>query len=229
MFAFDGGSGSVTNVLHSPLLRRESVTFIDGPTQRTLPAHRFSAGLQFALLDGPHAYPFPDLEYYYLYPHLEPGALLVVDDIQIRSVHHLYEFLAADAMFRRIEVAGSTAFFERTEAPLFDPFADGWQEQNYNRKPLWRYTWRDTCAPGRNPAAGARAARRASSDSHAGRRRGRGPGRSGEWHGDGAGGRLPVGARPPLRHRRLVAAGRSTRRRRTRLVERAGPLRRAAR
>ncbi|HEX8983970.1 MAG TPA: class I SAM-dependent methyltransferase [Bryobacteraceae bacterium] len=143
VFAFDGGSGSVTNVRRSPLLRREFVTFIDGPTQRTLPAHRFEAGLQFALLDGPHAYPFPDLEYYYLYPHLEPGALLVVDDIQICTVHHLYDFLAADAMFRRIEVAGSTAFFERTEAPLFDPLADGWQQQNYNRTPLWRYTWRD--------------------------------------------------------------------------------------
>lgn len=143
VFAFDGGSGSIANVLRSPLFRRESVTIIDGPTQRTLPAHRFAGDLQLALIDGPHAYPFPDLEYYFLYPHLSAGALLVVDDIQIRTVHHLFEFLSADAMFRPVEVEGSTAFFERTDAPAFDPYGDNWSGQNYNRAPLLRYVWRD--------------------------------------------------------------------------------------
>ena len=132
VFALDGGSGSVVNVLESPLLRRDVVTFVEGPTQLTLPRYVFTAPLQFALIDGPHAYPFPDLEYFYLYPHLEPGALLILDDIHIPTVHKLFEFMRADAMFKLDEVLGATAFFTRTSALTFDPFGDNWQKQNHN-------------------------------------------------------------------------------------------------
>jgi hypothetical protein len=95
------------------------------------------------LLDGPHAYPFPELEYFFLYPHLDTGALLIVDDIQIRGVHNLFEFLRRDRMFRLDEVVHTTAFFTRTDEPTFSPAADGWWEQEYNRRPLLRYVWRE--------------------------------------------------------------------------------------
>jgi Methyltransferase domain len=142
VFALDAGSGSVNNVRRSPLLREGAVTFIEGPTQATLPRYRFTEKLQLVLIDGPHGYPFPDLEYYFLYPHLEAGALLILDDIQIRTVHHLFEFLRQDAMFQLDRVVETTAFFTRTEAPVFDPFGDGWWQQNYNARPLFRYLWR---------------------------------------------------------------------------------------
>jgi len=142
-FALDGGSGSVTNVRRSPLLRQDVVTFVEGPTQVTLPRHRFTEKLQVALIDGPHGYPFPDLEYYYLYPHLETGALLILDDIHIPTVHNLFQFLRRDAMFHLNEVVRTTAFFTRTSAPTFDPFGDDWWQQKYNAKPLSRYAWRE--------------------------------------------------------------------------------------
>jgi hypothetical protein len=144
-FALDLG-GSVASVRRSPLLREGVVTFIEGPSQRTLSQHRFEGKLQLALIDGPHAYPFPDLEYYFLYPHLDAGALLILDDIQIRSVHNLFEFLRSDAMFRLDEVVRTTAFFTRTDAPTFDPFGDGWPEQKYNRRTLLRYQGRSGLA-----------------------------------------------------------------------------------
>ena len=143
VFADDAGSGSIRNVEASALLRPGVVRFIEGPTQRTLPSHRFSSRLQAALLDGPHAYPFPDLEYYFLYPQLDPGALLIVDDIHIRGVHNLFEFLRRDRMFRLDEVVHTAAFFTRTDAPTFSPIRDGWWEQEYNRTPLVRYLWRE--------------------------------------------------------------------------------------
>jgi hypothetical protein len=143
VFALDGGSGSIASVRRSPLLRPNVVTFVEGPTQATLPHYRFSEKLQLVLIDGPHAYPFPDLEYYFLYPHLEAGALLILDDIHIRSVHHLFQFLRRDAMFELDEVVQTTAFFTRTNAPTFDPFGDGWWQQNYNARPLLRYVWKD--------------------------------------------------------------------------------------
>ena len=144
VFALDGGTGSVTNVRRSPLLRRDGVTFVEGPTQVTLPQHHFTEPMQLILIDGPHGYPFPDLEYYYLYPHLETGALLILDDIHIPTVQNLFRFLRRDAMFELDQVVGTTAFFTRTSAPTFDRFGDGWWQQNYNARPLLRYTWRET-------------------------------------------------------------------------------------
>ena len=141
VFALDIG-GSVANVRRSPLLRKGAVSFIEGPSQRTLPQHHFAEKLQLALIDGPHAYPFPDLKYYFLYPHLDSGALLILDDIQIRSIHNLFEFLRDDAMFRLDEVVRTTVFFTRTAAPTFDPLGDGWRHQGYNGHTLLRHDWR---------------------------------------------------------------------------------------
>lgn len=131
-FSIDDGD-SIANVRRSDILRTEAVSFIEGPTQRTLPTYQFREKLDLALLDGPHAYPFPDLEYYFVYPHLRTGALLIIDDIHIRTVRNLYRFLAKDAMFELVTVSKNTAFFRRTAAPTFDPFGDGWIDQNYNK------------------------------------------------------------------------------------------------
>lgn len=143
VFALDDDSGSIANVRRSPLLRPNVVTFVEGPTQTTLPHYRFTDKLQLVLIDGPHGYPFPDLEYYFLYPHLEAGALLILDDIHIPTVQNLFQFLRRDAMFQLDNIVQTTAFFTRTDAPAFDPLGDGWWRQNYNAKPLLRYTWKD--------------------------------------------------------------------------------------
>ncbi len=141
VFALDGGSGSIQNVKTSPFFNAASTSFVEGPTQKTLPLYRARHRLQAALLDGPHAFPFPFLEYYYVYPLLEERALLVIDDIHIRSVHDLYMFLRGDDMFDLLEVIERTAFFRRTCAPIFDPLSDGWWLQGYNRRLLMRFTW----------------------------------------------------------------------------------------
>lgn len=143
VFALDDGNGSIESVRRSQLLCADRVTFVEGPSQITLPKHRFAEKLQLVLIDGPHAYPFPDLEYYYFYPHLETGALLIVDDIQIPTVHNLYRFLRRDAMFELEQVVEKTAFFRRTNAVTFDPLGDGWWNQKYNARPLRRYGWRE--------------------------------------------------------------------------------------
>jgi hypothetical protein len=141
VFALDDGNGSINNVRRSSLLRANVVTFVEGPSQATLPRHHFAEKLQLVLIDGPHGYPFPDLEYYFLYPHLEAGALLIIDDIHIRTVHNLFEFLRRDAMFQLDQIVQTTAFFTRTTAPTFDPFGDNWWQQHYNAKLLFRYIW----------------------------------------------------------------------------------------
>ena len=47
VFALDIGE-SLRNTRNSPLLRRESVHFVEGPTQRTLGTHQFDGKIQLA-------------------------------------------------------------------------------------------------------------------------------------------------------------------------------------
>ena len=132
VFALDCAR-SVSCVRESALCRIEAVHLVDGPTQLTLPRYEFTEPLQVALIDGPHGYPFPDLEYYYLYPHIAPGGLLLIDDTNIPSIGRMRDIIAADDMFEPIDTVADTAFLRRTTAPLFDPLGDGWWLQSFNK------------------------------------------------------------------------------------------------
>ncbi len=138
VFALDmvGGADtqSISAVQQSELLETGSTEYIIGPTQTTLPAYRFTSQLDIVLLDGPHAYPFPELEYYYLYPHLRQGGLLVIDDIHIPSIANMFSILCEDDMFVLENVIYATGFLRRTSAPVFPPDQDNWWLQGYNNE-----------------------------------------------------------------------------------------------
>lgn len=133
VFAVDAGN-SVSQVKQSALFNPASTTFVEGPTQRTLPAHRFVHTHNLVLIDGPHGYPFPDLEYYYLYPTIETGGLLIIDDLRIPSIGRMFDIVKSDEMFELVDVVdGNTAFLRRTTAPLIHPESDSWWLQGFNR------------------------------------------------------------------------------------------------
>jgi predicted O-methyltransferase YrrM len=134
VFAMDLDTGSVRQVEASPLLKPGVVTFVEGPTQQTLPRHQFAGMLDLVLIDGPHGYPFPDLEYYFFYPHLRAGSLLIIDDIHIPTITNLFDVIRSDDMFTLEDVVETTAFLRRTSAPTFSPTGDGWWLQNYNKR-----------------------------------------------------------------------------------------------
>ena len=131
VFTLDFGE-SLSKVRSCPIFNADTVEFVEGPSQLTLPRHTFGAKAQVVLIDGPHGYPFPDLEYYYLYPIIEEGGLLLVDDVQIPSINNMFKVLKAGDMFSLLEIIGETAFFRRTSAPLIDPLGDDWWLQKYN-------------------------------------------------------------------------------------------------
>jgi hypothetical protein len=131
VFAVDAGN-SVTVVRDSDLLDHSHIHFVEGPSQRTLLAHQFTELLDFVLLDGPHGYPFPELEYWAIYRHIKMGGILAIDDVHIPTIGRLFEFLCEDPMFSLIEVVNATAFFRRSGEPTFDPYCDGWYLQPFN-------------------------------------------------------------------------------------------------
>ena len=140
VFTCEAGPGedpqthSLNVVRKSPLLDAAVCQFVIGRTQQTLPAFNFNLSFDLVLLDGPHGYPFPDLEYYYFYPHIRPGGWLVIDDVHIPTVARMVDVLKRDAMFSLEFSVRTTAFLRRTGAPTFDPLGDGWWEQGYNRR-----------------------------------------------------------------------------------------------
>jgi hypothetical protein len=128
------GDGTLAKVKDSRLLNRKNVTFVEGPTQRTLPRYDFVERVQIALIDGPHGYPYPDLEYYYFFPVIQEGGLLLIDDIKIPSICRMFEIIKADDMFELQEtIYNNLAIFKRTSAPCQDPEGDGWVFQGFNR------------------------------------------------------------------------------------------------
>lgn len=130
----DPETHSLARVRNSPLFRRDHCELVLGPTQRTLPVFEFQRTFDLVLLDGPHGYPFPELEYYYFYPHIRPGGWLVIDDIQIPTIANMVDVLKRDSMFRLDRIVRTTAFLRRTDAPTFSPVGDGWWEQGYNNR-----------------------------------------------------------------------------------------------
>jgi precorrin-6B methylase 2 len=140
-FAIEGADHTITELRRQNDLRIASVTFVEGETIHTLPGYAFDCEVDLALLDGPHAYPLPQLEFAYLFPRVRLGGWLVVDDIQIPSVYELFRFLKHESSVLLEEVAVRTAFFRRVRAPEHSP--DGWPLQGINRHTLLRYAWRD--------------------------------------------------------------------------------------
>jgi hypothetical protein len=125
---------SLGRVQSAPHFCPRRVSFIVGPSQLTLPRFSFVEQLDLVLIDGAHGFPFPQLDYYYFYPHISPGGILIVDDIHIPIVTQMYDILKQDAMWEHLEDVLCTAFFKRTDAPLFDPCGDNWWQQGYNKK-----------------------------------------------------------------------------------------------
>jgi precorrin-6B methylase 2 len=140
-FAIEGKDRTITDLRKHSDLRTENVEFVEGETKDTLPGCRFEAQLDFVLLDGPHAYPLPQIEFAYLFPSIKLGGWLVLDDIQIPSVYELFHFLKRESSVLLEEVVLRTAFFRRIKVVECGP--DGWALQGMNRHTILRYSWGD--------------------------------------------------------------------------------------
>jgi precorrin-6B methylase 2 len=148
-FAIEGTDRSITELRDHNELRCESVTFVEGETMNTLPGYQFENDFDLALLDGPHAYPLPQIEFAYLFPRIRAGGWLVMDDIQIPSVYELFHFLKNESCVTLEEVVVRTAFFRKVSGAQHGP--DGWALQSMNRHTILRYSWRDRLRRLRKP------------------------------------------------------------------------------
>ncbi|GLQ35185.1 hypothetical protein GCM10007939_14680 [Amylibacter marinus] len=138
VFALDdrdsGAGSSVQFFQNTALTKMDRIELIFGPTQQTLPAYKSFRPYDVILLDGPHGFPFVQMEYYHLIPHLRAGGFLIIDDVHIASIGQMADVLKEDAMFEVHALIETTLILRRTDAKTVDPLSCGWEQQNFNRR-----------------------------------------------------------------------------------------------
>ena len=102
-------------------------TFVSSKSQDylpTLPEQEFDC----ALVDGEHAFPIPQIDFYYLSRVLKVGGLLLVDDIDIWSCEIIHKFLHWDHDWDFIGIIGphTAAYRKRAHREI-----TGWGDQRF--------------------------------------------------------------------------------------------------
>jgi Methyltransferase domain len=113
----------------------ERLRFIDAPSHACLPTLDFQGRqLDFALIDGSHAFPQPVVDYFYINEHLKVGGLLAIDDLPISSVGMLHHFLMTDSAYELVKIdCRKTGIYRKVR--ITDYPKDWVSQQMNNRHP----------------------------------------------------------------------------------------------
>lgn len=113
------------------------VTFHVDRSDRVLP--RLDLALDLVLIDGGHAYPTPQIDWYYAGACLGQGGLLYLDDLQLPAVAHLGAFLDRDPRWTRLVRTAKWGVWRREQS---GSLAEEWTDQTFWRAtPQQRLEW----------------------------------------------------------------------------------------
>ena len=90
----------------------ESVTFINERSEYALPKLDLHS-IDFALIDGLHAFPTPFIDWYYIANAMSVGGIVLVDDLHIWTCELLAEFLHTDENWQVVRESLSAAIFRK--------------------------------------------------------------------------------------------------------------------
>ncbi len=142
VFSYDdlslGNQSSVAFYRNCPVTNPNALREIFGPTQKTLPNFSKHGEYDCVLIDGPHGYPFPEIEYFYFYPHIRTGGFLILDDVNIPTIGRMADILCEDDMWSVVSLISCTLVLRRTDSPITNPEGDEWWTQKYNRRRVSR-------------------------------------------------------------------------------------------
>lgn len=108
----------------------DTVQFANESSDMFLPALK-EDGFDLILLDGKHAFPWPVIDWFYTADKLKQGGLMVIDDVQMRPVAMLIEFLDTDTHWARAEqISDNTIAYAKLAASVHDV---AWHMQAYSQ------------------------------------------------------------------------------------------------
>ena len=107
-----------------------NTTFVAETSEMYLPRCTVDA-LDLVLIDGKHAFPWPIVDWFYTADRLRKGGIMVVDDIHLRSVAMLVDFMDADRRrwHRQKSPSENTAIFYKSVDSVHET---AWHVQPFN-------------------------------------------------------------------------------------------------
>lgn len=104
------------------------VQFVNEPSDTFLPRNT-DDGYDMVLIDGKHAFPWPLLDWFYTAEKLKQGGLMIIDDVAMKSVSVLTNFLKTDTAWSQItNVSANTFVFKKMKPSVHDV---AWHMQPY--------------------------------------------------------------------------------------------------
>lgn len=99
----------------------EQLRFIPMRSDAALPALDIGKRrLDFALIDGSHAFPAPIVDYFYVNAHLKVGGSLAVDDLCISCVGILHKFLLTEPAYQMVKIDGlKTGIYKKVAETVY--------------------------------------------------------------------------------------------------------------
>lgn len=111
----------------------KGVRFIAMKSEAALPSLDIGGRkLDFALIDGCHAFPTPMIDYYYLNERLKIGGFLFVDDLHISTVGFLHKFLITEPAYEFVRIDSQKTGIYRKVGITHYP--NDWFDQKLNSK-----------------------------------------------------------------------------------------------
>ena len=96
------------------------VRFVQESSDQFLPVSK-EDGFDIVLLDGKHAFPWPVIDWFYTADKLKQGGLMIIDDIEMRSVSMLVDFMKADTSWEEVnEFSGQAIVFKKIKQSVHD-------------------------------------------------------------------------------------------------------------
>tara|TARA_R110002072_G_scaffold10569_33_gene49261 strand:- start:11028 stop:11705 length:678 start_codon:yes stop_codon:yes gene_type:complete len=125
-------------------LLTDQLSFVCEGSETALPSQD-PTPLDFVLVDGSHAFPWPFLDWFYTAPRLVVGGHVMVDDTHLRTGATLRSFLVGEsAHWELVAELKRTAVFRKLDEDVVNPSWTGqpWGARVIKRRWLRRLWWR---------------------------------------------------------------------------------------
>jgi predicted O-methyltransferase YrrM len=121
----------------------DNVRFVQEPSDRYLPRCE-AEQIDLVLLDGKHAFPWPVVDWFFTADRLRQGGVMIIDDVHLRSVAILAEFMKLDPGWQLVrDFSAKTLAFKKLRDFVHDvawhmqPFTVGQRSENSVRPALF--------------------------------------------------------------------------------------------
>ena len=113
----------ILNYLKQNNISKKSLRIFEDLSEEILPkiASRRKCHFDVGLIDGGHGWPTVFVDFCYINKALRQGGILFIDDIQLHSVHELYNLLADQPGFELIDKKNKLVVFKKTSERSYLP------------------------------------------------------------------------------------------------------------